>query len=174
MVSLKQTKPTVLVWRNDVFLCKSDMSAVNTIWVEDQSHLGSLRLALREFARGPREPTGGMFQSLIPVSFLGVWMVKTGVPAMAQQHRWYIGSAGTQIRSLAQHSGLRIRYCSTCSLGLSYGSDLISGPRTPYATGWPKKKWMVKTNSNRLIRIKFWGWSLRCGIQISEYHGQFP
>ena len=26
-----------------------------------------------------------------------------------------------------------------CDLGLDYSSDLISGPGTPYAAGWPKK-----------------------------------
>ena len=43
-------------------------------------------------------------------------------------------SAGTQVYSLSPYSGLRIRFCCSCS------SDLILGPGTPYAMGQPKKK----------------------------------
>ena len=49
-------------------------------------------------------------------------------------------STGTQVQSLAQHSGSRIWQSSSCSLGYNCGSDLIPGPGTPYAVRWPKKK----------------------------------
>ena len=57
-----------------------------------------------------------------------------GVPTVAQQHRWHLGSTGAQVRSLAWHSGSRIWHCRNC------GSDLIPGWGTLYAVGWPKKK----------------------------------
>ena len=74
-----------------------------------------------------------------------VWMVTAalkwklrnpehGVPAVAQWDPWRLGSSETQVQSLAQHSGLRIWYCCTCS------SNLIPGPGTPYATIWVAKK----------------------------------
>ena len=50
-----------------------------------------------------------------------------------------LGALGMQIQSLVQHSGLRIQCCYSCSLGCSCSSDLIPGPRTPYASGQPKK-----------------------------------
>ena len=45
-----------------------------------------------------------------------------------------------QVRSPAQHNGLRIQHCHSCDLGHNCGLDLIPSPGTPYATGWPKKK----------------------------------
>ena len=57
-----------------------------------------------------------------------------GVPTVAQWDWWYLGHAGTWVRSLAWHSGLGIQHCRSC------GMDLIPGPGTPYATGQPKEK----------------------------------
>ena len=51
-----------------------------------------------------------------------------------------LGSAKTQVRYLARHSGLRIWCCHCYGLGYNCCSDLIPVPRTPYATGRPKKK----------------------------------
>ena len=56
---------------------------------------------------------------------------------MAQQH---LGSARTQVGSLARHSGLWIWHCRSCSLGRNYGSDLIPGLGTSCAAGQPKKE----------------------------------
>ena len=36
--------------------------------------------------------------------------------------------------------GKKIRHCCSCSIGHNCSSDLIPGPGTPYAVGWPKKK----------------------------------
>ena len=45
-----------------------------------------------------------------------------------------------QVQSLAQHSGLRIWCCHSCSLGHSCGSNLIPGLGTPYALGGGQKR----------------------------------
>ena len=60
-----------------------------------------------------------------------------GVPAVVQRDWWYLG---TQVRSPALSSGLRIWSCHSCGLGCNYGSDLIPGLGAPYATGQPKRK----------------------------------
>ena len=65
---------------------------------------------------------------------------KSGVPAVTQQDRRHHGSAGMQVRTLAWHSGLRIRNCCSCTLGHKYNSDLIPGLVIPYAAGQPKKR----------------------------------
>ena len=53
-----------------------------------------------------------------------------GVPAVAQPDGQHLGSTGTQVRSPAWNSGLRIPECSSGGLGHSCGSDLIPGPET--------------------------------------------
>ena len=65
----------------------------------------------------------------------------------------HLGSAGLQVQSPAQYSGLGIWHCHSCSLGHNSGLDLIPGPGTPYATGQPKmkkkkKKERKRTNGN--------------------------
>ena len=62
-----------------------------------------------------------------------------GVPAVTQWDQWHSGSAGLQVGSPAQHSGLRIRHCHSCGLSLDCSSDLIPGQGTPYSMGQPKK-----------------------------------
>ena len=59
---------------------------------------------------------------------------------MAQQARGRLGSAGTQVRSLARYSGLRMWHCCRCSLDCSSGPDLFPGLGTPRAWGQPQKK----------------------------------
>ena len=59
---------------------------------------------------------------------------------MLQWDWWHLGSAGTQVRPPAWRNGLRIQPCRSCGLGHNYGSDLISGPGTPYALEWPRKE----------------------------------
>ena len=49
-----------------------------------------------------------------------------------------LGSAGMQVRSPAPHSGLRTLCCCSCGFGCDCDLDMIHGPRTPYALGWPK------------------------------------
>ena len=51
-----------------------------------------------------------------------------------------------QVRSLAQHSGLRIQCCHSCGKGRDCGSDLVPGPGTPYTMGQPKKE-ITKTKT---------------------------
>ena len=58
---------------------------------------------------------------------------------MVQQDGWHLGSTRMQVRSLARLSGLRIRCCCSCGLGLDCGSDLIPGLGTSYALGRLKK-----------------------------------
>lgn len=56
--------------------------------------------------------------------------------------QWHLWSTGTQVRSPAWHSGLRVQRCHSFGLGHSYDPDLIPGPGTAYATGHgtPTKK----------------------------------
>ena len=56
---------------------------------------------------------------------------------MAQQDWSCLESIGTQVRFQAQHSGLRIWHCCSCSLSSVCNSDLTPGPGTPNAVGWP-------------------------------------
>ena len=44
------------------------------------------------------------------------------------------------VQSPTWHNELRIQCCHSCGIGCNYGSDLIPGPGTPYATGCPKRK----------------------------------
>ena len=53
-----------------------------------------------------------------------------GVPTVAQRDCRHLGSAGTRVRSLAQHSRLRIHVARFGWVG-DCSSDLIPGPRTP-------------------------------------------
>ena len=54
-----------------------------------------------------------------------------------------LGSTGTQLQSLAQHSGLRIRHCCCCGLGPDCGLDLIH-------MLWGGRKKKKKTNDVHL------------------------
>ena len=56
-----------------------------------------------------------------------------------------LGSTGTQVRSLAQHSMLRLWHGHSCGLGDDYGLDLIPSPGTPHVMGQPKKKKRMTT-----------------------------
>lgn len=63
-----------------------------------------------------------------------------GVPTVVQQDRQYLGSAGMQVRPLAQHSGLRTWYCHSCGTGHHCGAGLI--PRQGISTfhWWSQKQ----------------------------------
>ena len=52
----------------------------------------------------------------------------------------HLGSTGTQVRSLAWHSGLRIWCCCSCSLCCSGGSNLIPGLELHMPWGSQKEK----------------------------------
>ena len=66
--------------------------------------------------------------------------VPLGIPPVVQWNSWHLGTTGTQVWSLVGHRGLKIQLCHSYSLGHGWGPDLIPGPGTPYATGWPEKK----------------------------------
>ena len=76
------------------------------------------------------------------------WKSLLEVPTVLQQDWWCLGSAGTQVRSLAQHSGLRIPHCHSWGLGGNCGSDLILSLGTPYVAGQPKKKTVTSWSSH--------------------------
>ena len=85
---------------------------------------------------------------------VGMVLIKNidpGVPSMAQWDRQHLGSAGTQVWSPAQHSGLTIRCC--CSFGLdgNCSSDLILGLGTPYAKRQQKEKTPLDSSRSSLV-----------------------
>ena len=49
---------------------------------------------------------------------------------MVQWDWWCLWSARMQVQSLAQHSGLWIQHCCSCSTGRNCISNLLSGPGT--------------------------------------------
>ena len=65
-----------------------------------------------------------------------------------------LGSAGMQVESPAQHSGLRIRCCHSCSLGRNYGSDMLPGSGTSYTQVQPTKKQANKQTTQSKNRQK--------------------
>ena len=69
---------------------------------------------------------------------------------MAQWDWWCLWNAGTQVRSLAWHSGLRIWHHHSCSIGHHRGSDLVPGLGTPYAMGLPEKKRKEKRRKKKI------------------------
>ena len=55
------------------------------------------------------------------------------------------------VQSLAPYSGLMMWCCHSCSVGYNCDLDLIPGPGTPYAVGWPKEKREKKKKKRRCI-----------------------
>ena len=80
---------------------------------------------------------------------LSPWMMeyKFGAPTVVQWDQWLLRRAGTQVRSLARHSGLGIRLCRCCGLGLCQDLDLILHLGTPQGVGQPKKKKKYKSST---------------------------
>lgn len=66
--------------------------------------------------------------------------IRLGVPLWLSGIGGVFGVVRLRFDPLAWHSGSSIWLCSSCSLGHSFGSNLIPGPGTPSAVGWPKKK----------------------------------
>ena len=64
----------------------------------------------------------------------------TRVLVVVQWDPRYLCSARTQVRSPAQHSGLRICCCCRCSVGCNCSLDLIPGLGNPYACHRGAKK----------------------------------
>ena len=64
------------------------------------------------------------------------WVTSTKIGIPRSSHYCKMG---LEVRSPAQHSGLRIWCCSSCSWDHDCSSDVIPGPGTPYAVGRPKK-----------------------------------
>lgn len=77
-----------------------------------------------------------------------------GVPSVVQWDWWHLGNTGTQVWSLASHSGLRIPYCHSCSIVRSWGSDLNPDQGTPYAAGRPKKEKKKKKKLDRRNKVR--------------------
>ena len=75
----------------------------------------------------------------------------SGVANVAQQDWWCIGTAGSQVWSLAQHSRLRIQRCHSCGAGHNGSLDLIPGPGTPCAVGQPQEKKKKRKKDIRYI-----------------------
>ena len=70
---------------------------------------------------------------------------------MVQRDRQCLGSARTQVQSLAQwHNGLRIWGCHSCGFSHNYCSDLIPGLGTPCASGRPRMGEKEKAKVNRM------------------------
>ena len=81
------------------------------------------------------------------------------VPAMVQQDQQrHLRSVGEQVWSPAQHSRLRVRCCYGCGIGHNFSLDLIPGPETPCATGWPEKeeKKEVSWIFHSLLEVSIW------------------
>ena len=64
---------------------------------------------------------------------------------MIQQDLQHLGSTGLQVRSLAEHSGLRIQHRCSCSLGGSCGLNLILAWELRMPWGGQKKTKENKT-----------------------------
>lgn len=78
---------------------------------------------------------------------------------MAQRDQRRLGSAGTLVSSLAQHSRSRIQCCPSCGLGHNYGSDMIPGLEISCALGWPKKEKKrkeIKMKVPKTIEYNLW------------------
>ena len=73
--------------------------------------------------------------------YIGQWdrIGDLGVPTVAQWDQWYLGRTGTQVRSLAQHSGLRLLQLWH-RLQLRFGSDAWPGNSICYRVGKKRKK----------------------------------
>ena len=88
---------------------------------------------------------------------------------MAQRDRQHLGSAGTWVRSLAWHSGLKIWRCHSRGLGCDRGSDLIPHPKLHMLQGSQEKGGKKKKPSvwdcspqDVLMMIKF--------FQVKNWH----
>lgn len=77
-----------------------------------------------------------------------------GVPDVVQLNQHCLCSARRQVLFLGLAQWLeRIQHChSSSSEGCNWGPDLIPGPRTPCAVGWPLKKKKERKKENQSLR----------------------
>ena len=101
----------------------------------------SRRQAVRAQAQ-PRPPSSANLTQCLTFRVAGSppIIIAVGVPTVAKRDQQHLASSETQVRSLAQHSGLRTQHCCSCSLGHTCRSCLIPGLGTSYALGQRKKK----------------------------------
>ena len=88
-------------------------------------------------------------------TFLKLW----GAPTVMQQGQWWLGSAGMQVPSPAQHSGLGIRCCHSCSL-VRLGSDLIPG----HGAAKKKKRKTLECYTSEITFCQVWRFALQTNI----------
>lgn len=65
--------------------------------------------------------------------------IGTGIPAVVQQDWWRLWSSGMQVPYMAQHSGLRIWCCCSCSVPCNCSSIWSLAWELPCAMGWPQE-----------------------------------
>ena len=102
-----------------------------------------------------RSPQQGKFLKEINIQ---TFLIKTkehhGVPIVAQWDWWHLCSSRMQVGSPAQHCGLKMQHCCSCSTGHNCSSDWIPGLGIPYAVEWPPKKTTKKTEDHQNKRGK--------------------
>jgi len=88
---------------------------------------------------------------------------------MAQWDQRCLGSAGSQVQSLAGHSELKIpsQCCPRCSLGCDCGLDLIPGLGIPYSMRQPKMKKKKKVSLTIISEMEHRGSSC-CGLAVNK------
>ena len=104
---------------------------------------------------------------------------KYGVPPGAQWGLWHLWSPGMLVQFLAPHSGLKIQYFCTCSIGHSCSKNLIPGPENQNAVGGKKKKkkkkernlkiHVVDISRSPLLRVLIEQLTFVLGIPLSEH-----
>ena len=137
-----KTWGALLIWKS--------VKGPKTIIFKTHSWRLSLSLLLDTQSRGPESPTYSALPRVVPglaygdfsnyALFAGPIAVNleskifnAGVPTVAHGDWQCLGSAGAEVRSVAQHSGLRMWCRCSCGLGHNYDSNRIPGPGTPYA-----------------------------------------
>ena len=88
----------------------------------------------------------------------------TGVPSVVQWHLQYLWSAGTQVWSLAWHSGLRIWCCRSCCIDHNCGSDLVPGLETAFHGVAKKEEEKSPTAAELQVHLQpsTVNWRIRC------------
>lgn len=72
--------------------------------------------------------------------YRGLGVRGVGVPTVAHQYWQHLGNAGTQVRSPASHSGLRMWYCSSRGIGHNCGLEPVTGLETSVCHRAAKKR----------------------------------
>ena len=125
----RQTEPAMPAWGSgNIFLLGTSPGG---LWLS-----GEIWLWPSQWRFSPKNTSGWILVTLAH------WMMKeeTGVPTVGQWNWCCLWSTGSQVPSLAQHSGFKIHHCHSCGVGCNYGLDLTPCLGTPYAMGQPKGK----------------------------------